>query len=70
MEEEQDTGCCRRYKKEMNINEVQNKGNSNQDFNFETIEAMEEYFEMKKNPDKYKRYETFKETLDDVLNEK
>ena len=52
----------------MNINEVQNKGNSNQDFNFETIETMEEYFEMKRNPNKYKRYRSFKEALDYVLN--
>ena len=28
----------------------------------------EEYFEMENNPDKYKRYTTFKEALDDVLN--
>lgn len=35
--------------------------------NMETKTALEEYHEMKKNPDKYKRYESFDEILDEVF---
>ncbi|MCM1135686.1 MAG: type II toxin-antitoxin system RelB/DinJ family antitoxin [Clostridium sp.] len=35
--------------------------------NAETKAALEEYDEMKKNPDKYKRYESFDEILDEVF---
>lgn len=35
--------------------------------NEETKAALSEYEEMKKNPDKYKRYESFDEALDEVL---
>ena len=35
--------------------------------NAETIAAMDEYFEMKEHPEKYKRYSTFSEAADDVL---
>ena len=33
----------------------------------ETKAALSEYEEMKKNPDKYKRYESFDEILDEVF---
>lgn len=35
--------------------------------NAETRAALDEYEDMKRNPDKYKRYETFDELLDEVL---
>ena len=35
--------------------------------NNETIEAMNEYYEMLANPQKYKRYSNFKEAMDEVL---
>ena len=35
--------------------------------NAETIAAMDEYFEMKEHPEKYKRYSTFSEAADDVF---
>lgn len=35
--------------------------------NAETKAALDEYEEMKKNPDKYKRYGSFDELLDEVL---
>lgn len=35
--------------------------------NAETREALDEYEEMKKNPDKYKRYESFDEIVDEVF---
>ena len=35
--------------------------------NAETKAALDEYQEMKKNPDKYKRYGSFDEILDDVF---
>lgn len=35
--------------------------------NAETRAALDEYEEMKKNPDKYKRYESFDELLNEVL---
>lgn len=35
--------------------------------NAETKAALDEYEEMKKNPDKYKRYESFDEILDEVF---
>ena len=35
--------------------------------NNETIEAMNEYYEMQANPQKYKRYSNFKEAMDEVL---
>lgn len=35
--------------------------------NAETKTALDEYEEMKKNPDKYKRYESFDEILDEVF---
>lgn len=34
--------------------------------NAETKAALDEYEEMKKNPDKYKRYKSFDELLDEV----
>ena len=34
--------------------------------NAETKAALDEYEEMKKHPDRYKRYESFDEVLDDV----
>ena len=37
--------------------------------NAETRAAMDEYEEMKKNSDKYKRYESFDELLDEVLSD-
>lgn len=35
--------------------------------NSETKAALDEYEEMRKNPDKYKRYDSFDEILDEVL---
>lgn len=35
--------------------------------NAETRAALDEYEEMRKNPDKYKRYESFDEILDEVF---
>ncbi len=35
--------------------------------NVETRAALDEYAEMKKNPNKYKRYESFDEILEEVL---
>ena len=35
--------------------------------NKETIAAMNEYHEMKKHPEKYKRYNSFAEAMDEVL---
>lgn len=35
--------------------------------NAETKAALDEYEEMKKNPDKYKRYKSFDEIIDEVL---
>ena len=35
--------------------------------NAETREALDEYEEMKKNPDKYKRYKSFDDILDEVF---
>jgi hypothetical protein len=35
--------------------------------NAETRAALEEYEEMKKHPDNYKRYSTFEELMDEVL---
>lgn len=37
--------------------------------NSETIDALNEYKEMKDNPEKYKRYKSFFEALDEVLND-
>lgn len=37
--------------------------------NTETRAALEEYEEMKENPDKYKRYGSFDEVLDEVLSD-
>ncbi len=37
--------------------------------NKETIEALKEYEEMKNNPEKYKRYSSFKEAMKDVFEE-
>ena len=36
--------------------------------NSTTIAAMNEYYEMQANPEKYKRYATFKEAMNEVLN--
>ena len=33
----------------------------------ETINAMNEFYEMKKHPEKYKKYSSFKEALNEVL---
>ena len=35
--------------------------------NAETIAAMNEYYEMKAHPEKYKRYSSFKDAIDEVL---
>lgn len=35
--------------------------------NAETIAAMNEYYEMKARPEKYKRYSSFKDAMDEVL---
>ena len=35
--------------------------------NAETIAAMNEYYEMKAHPEKYKRYFSFKDAMDEVL---
>lgn len=35
--------------------------------NAETIAAMDEFYEMKAHPEKYKRYSSFKDALDEVL---
>lgn len=35
--------------------------------NAETIAAMNEYYEMKAPPEKYKRYSSFKDAMDEVL---
>ena len=35
--------------------------------NDETIAAMEEYYEMKAHPEKYKRYPSFRAAMNDVL---
>lgn len=37
--------------------------------NAETIAAMNEYYDMKANPEKYKRYSSFKDALNEVLDE-
>lgn len=37
--------------------------------NAETIAAMDEYYEMKEHPEKYKRYSTFREAMDEVLSD-
>ena len=37
--------------------------------NRETAAAMNEYQEMKAHPEKYKRYSSFKDAMDEVLNE-
>ena len=37
--------------------------------NKETMEALKEYEEMKNNPEKYKRYSSFKEAMKDVFEE-
>lgn len=38
-------------------------------FNTETIFAIDEYYEMKSNPEKYIRYSNIKEAIKAVLNE-
>ena len=35
--------------------------------NAETIAAMDEFYEIKEHPEKYKRYSSFKEAMDEVL---
>ncbi|MBQ9080730.1 MAG: type II toxin-antitoxin system RelB/DinJ family antitoxin [Clostridia bacterium] len=37
--------------------------------NAETVAAMNEYYEMKAHPEKYKRYTSFKEAMTEVLDE-
>ena len=37
--------------------------------NAETTAAMDEYYEMKEHPEKYKRYSTFREAMDEVLSD-
>ncbi|MBO4288998.1 MAG: type II toxin-antitoxin system RelB/DinJ family antitoxin [Lachnospiraceae bacterium] len=37
--------------------------------NADTISAMNEYYEMKAHPDKYKKYASFRELKEDVLND-
>lgn len=38
-----------------------------ENFNAETVAAMNEYCAIKKHPEKYKRYSTFEEAMKDVL---
>ncbi len=37
--------------------------------NPETLAALNEYYEMKKHPEKYKKYTSFKEAVDEVLSD-
>ena len=37
-----------------------------EDFNSETLAAMNEYYEMKLYPERYKRYSSFRDALNDV----
>lgn len=37
--------------------------------NAETMSALKEYYEMKEHPEKYKKYSSFREAMEDVLNE-
>ncbi len=37
--------------------------------NSESIAAMNEYYEMKEHPERYKKYSSFREGLEEVLNE-
>lgn len=37
--------------------------------NAETIAAMDEFYEMKAHPEKYKRYSSFKDAIDEVLDD-
>ncbi len=37
--------------------------------NAETVAALNEYVEMKQNPEKYKRYSSFKEAMNEVLSD-
>lgn len=37
--------------------------------NSETAAALNEYYEMKEHPDKYRRYASFREAMEDVLDE-
>ena len=37
--------------------------------NADTFDALNEFYEMKKNPDAYKRYSTFSEAVKDVLSD-
>lgn len=37
--------------------------------NAETVAAMNEYYEMKAHPEKYKRYESFRDAMNEVLDE-
>lgn len=37
--------------------------------NAETIAAMNEYYEMKNHPEKYKRYSSFKDAINEVLSD-
>ncbi len=41
----------------------------NETTNQETLDALEEYKEMKAHPETYKRYNTFQEALDEILTE-
>ncbi|MCD8239626.1 MAG: hypothetical protein LUC92_09875 [Clostridiales bacterium] len=37
--------------------------------NFETIEALKEYYDVKKNPEKYKKYSNFNELKKEIIKE-
>ena len=37
--------------------------------NAETVAALNEYYEMKAHPEKYKRYASFKDAMDEVLSD-
>jgi DNA-damage-inducible protein J len=37
--------------------------------NAETIEAMNEFYAMKAHPEKYKKYSSFREAMDEVLSD-
>lgn len=38
-----------------------------EDFNSETLAAMNEYYEMKLHPERYKRYSSFKAAMKEIL---
>ena len=49
------------------VQDVQVKSINNNINNDDTIAAMNEYYEMKLYPDRYKRYSSFRDALNDVF---